>query len=277
MKAFADLGYVDGKTATFDHRFPAEQPERFRTMAQELVDAKPNVIVAVTSLAAVMLHRATSSIPIVIVIAPDPVGQGLAQTLAHPGGNVTGLSLMSIDQTGKHLSLLKEAIPGLTRVGILFDVAQPSIDKTVASYRTAAAGMGLSLDTTEAATAGDIEPGLQRLGGSGCGAVIAAPSSLYFNERARLGAAALRSKTPLFVTIGEEVPYGALMSYGQDFPEYFRRAAGYADRILKGARPGDLPIEQPTTLRLVVNQKAARTLGIVFSPTLLAGADEVIE
>ncbi|MCA0305416.1 MAG: ABC transporter substrate-binding protein [Proteobacteria bacterium] len=275
-KAFADLGYVDGKTIELLHRFPAEQTAQFHAMAQELADAKVDLIVAITVLGVIAARKATSTIPIVGVVMPDPVGTKLVESLARPGGNVTGLSLMSVDLSAKRLSLLKELVPGLARVAVIYDPALPS-QGYIANFRKAAETLGLSLRTLEVATPEAIAPAFQGLAADKVDGVLVANGSMFFTERARLGAAALAARMPTSVNIAEMVPFGALMSYGPDFPDYMRRAAGYADRILKGAQPADLPVEQPTRIKLVLNRKAASALGLAIPPSLLALADDVVD
>ena len=277
-QAFHDLGYIEGKSVILEHRFPAEQPERYRVLARELIALKADVIVAISVLGAIELKKLTSTIPIVFVLMADPVGFGLAASLAHPGGNATGLSLMSIDLSGKRLSLLKEAIPNLSRVALLVDQTDPFRDKFIKANQTAAGALGLSISSVaEIAADEDVEPAFARFADAGAGALICGPGGLLFVERDRIGAAALTRKLPTIAIVAEEVPPGLLMSYGQDFPDYFRRAPSYVDRILKGAKPADLPIEQPTKFKLLINLKAAKELGVTLPPSLLLSADATIE
>jgi putative tryptophan/tyrosine transport system substrate-binding protein len=237
VKAFNDLGYVEGKNIHLDHRFPAENPDRFRILAQELVDEKPDVIIAVTGFGAAEAKRATSTIPIVVTVAYDAVGMGLVESLGRPGGNVTGLSLMAVDLSGKRLELLKEAVPSLSRVALLVDFSTPSKERTIKLHH---------------------------------------PGSALFNWRARIGASALKHRLPVMTYVAEELPHGLLMSYGQDVPDFFRRTVVYTNKILKGAKPADLPVEQPTKFKLVLNLKTAKALGLTFPQTLIVSADEVI-
>src|SRR5229473_1885672 len=276
-KAFNDLGYVEGKNIELEHRFPAEQPDRFRTFARELVERTVDAIIAVTVLGAIEAKRATSTIPIVFVVVSDPIGFGLVESLARPGGNATGLSLMAIDLSGKRLGLLKEAVPNLSRVALLVDPTDPFKQRTFMANQTAAEALGISIWPAEIAAPDDVEPLFAKIARDGADGVVFGAGSLLFNLRARIGAAALAHKLPALAYIAEEVPSGLLMSYGQDLPDYFRRAAAYVDRILKGANPADLPVEQPTKFKLVINIKTAIALGFTVSTTLLASADEVIE
>jgi putative ABC transport system substrate-binding protein len=275
-KAFHELGYVEGKNVELDHRFPAEQPERYRALAQELAESKVDVIVAVTGLGAREAKRATGTIPIVLVADPDPVGNGLAESLAHPGGNVTGLSLMAIDLSGKRLALFKEAVPKLARVAILGDPRDPFSKSSGVAYERAAKPLGLSTQMFEVVTKDEIEQAFSVIARDGFDGACVTGAPLY-NERVQVGASAMAHKVPTLAGNAEQVPYNLLLSYGPDFPDYFRRAVGYVDKILKGAKPGDLPIEQPTRFKLVINLKTAKALGLSVPPSLVATADEVIE
>jgi putative ABC transport system substrate-binding protein len=276
VKAFNDLGYVDGKNIHLDHRFPAEDPDRFRTLARELVDAKPDVIIAVTSRGAVELKKVTSTIPVVMTLVADPLGAGLVESLARPGGSFTGLSLMLVDLSGKRLELLKEAVPNLSRVALLLDPTDPSKQHTIKSNEAAAQALGISLWPVEISTPDDIEPAFAKIAQDRADGVVRGIGSMLFPQRALMGTAALKHRLPVISYIAEEVPHGLLMSYGQDFPEFFRRTVGYVDKILKGARPADLPVEQPTKFKLVLNLKTAKVLGLPIPQTLIVSADEVI-
>jgi putative ABC transport system substrate-binding protein len=275
-KAFHELGYFEGKNIELDHRFPAEQPERFRTLAQALAESKVDVIVAVTGLGAKEAKRATGTIPIVIVADPDPVGNGLVESLARPGGNVTGLSLMIPDLSGKRFELFKEIVPKLARVAVVLDPRDPTSKPASVANERAAKAAGLLIQTFDVTTSDEIEQAFSAIARDGFdgGYVVGAP---MYNERARVGASAMAHKVPTIAANAEQVPYGLLLSYGPDFLDYFRRAVGYVDKLLKGAKPGDLPIQQPTHFKLVINLKAAKALDISVSPSLLATADEVIE
>ena len=277
VKAFNDLGYVEGKNIHLDHRFPAENPDRYRTLGQELIDAKPDAIVAVTVAGAVALKQLTSTIPIVFVLVPDPIASGLVESLARPGANATGLSLMSVDLSGKRLELLKEAVPNLSRVALLLDLFSPLKERQIKANQIAAEALGISLWPAEVSAPDEIEPVFSKIAQDRADAVMRVSGSFLFNERARVGAAALAHRLPIMTYIAEEVPHGFLMSYGQDFPDYFRRAVAYTDRILKGAKPADLPVEQPTKFKLVLNLKTAKALGLTFPQALIVSADEVIE
>jgi len=276
-KAFNDLGYIEGKNIVLKHRFPAENPERFQALARELVDAKPDAIISVTPIGTIELKKLSDTIPIVFVLAADPIGFGFVRSLARPGGNATGPSLMTIDVSGKRLELLKEAVPNLSRVAVLTDVTDPFRDRLVKAYQTSGERWGLSMWPVEIKTPEDIEPAFSKIAQDGANGIVKGGAGLLFVQRERMGASALAHKIPVMTHIAEEVPPGLLMSYGQDFPDFFRRAVAYTDKILKGAKPADLPVEQPTKFKLVLNLKTAKALGLTFPPTLITSADEVIE
>ena len=278
QQAMNDLGYVEGKNIVLEHRFPAENPERFRTLARELVDRKVDAIVAVSFRGAVELKKLTSTIPIVFILVPDPVGSGLVKSLASPGGNATGLSLMSLDLSGKRLELLKEAVPNLSRVALLVDLTDPLKESMIKSHQLAAKTLGISLWPLEIAAPEDIEPVFSKIAQERAdGVVRGTGGGLLYVQRALVGAAAIAHRLPVVTYVAEEVPSGLLLSYGQDLPDFFRRAVSYVDKILKGAKPADLPVEQPTKFKLVLNSKTAKALGITFPQSLLVSADEVIE
>jgi putative ABC transport system substrate-binding protein len=190
-KAFNDLGYVEGNNIHLDHRFPAENPDRFRTLAQELIDAKPDAIIAVTVTGAVVLKQLTSTIPIVFVLVPDPIGSGLVESLARPGGNATGLSLILVDLSGKRLELLNEAVPKLSRVALLIDPTSTVKERTIKANQAAAEALGISLWPAEISAPDEIEPVFSKIAQDRADAVIRVSGSMLFNERARVGAAAL--------------------------------------------------------------------------------------
>ena len=276
-KAFSDLGYIEGKNIVLEHRFPAETPDLFRSLAQALVSGKPDAIIAVTPLGAVELKKLTDTIPIVFVLAADPVGFGFVDSLARPGGNATGPSLMTIDVSGKRLELFKEAVPNLSRVAVLVDLTDPFRDRVIKAYQSSGERLGLSMWPVVIKRPEDIEPAFSKIAQEGGNGIVVGTGGLLFVQRARIGASALNHKIPVLAHIAEEVPPGLLMSYGQDFPDFFRRAVAYTDKILKGAKPADLPVEQPTKFKLVQNLKTTKAFGLTFPPTLITSADEVIE
>ena len=227
--------------------------------------------------AAPAAKRMTSAIPIVFMLAPDPVGTGIVASLARPGNNVTGLSNQSRDLAGKRLELLREVIPDLRSLAVLVNIANaPGGGAEMAAVKAAARTLDLEIITLEVRRAEEIELVLETLNGK-AGAVYVVQDPLFIAARDRISASTLSARLPTMNAAREFVEAGGLMSYGASFPDIFRRAADYVDKILKGAKPGDLPIEQPTKFEVVLNQKTARTLGLILSPTLLARADEVIE
>jgi putative ABC transport system substrate-binding protein len=277
VKAFSDLGYVEGKNIEFFHKFPAEQINRYPILAKELIESDVDIVIAVPPAGAVALKQITSTIPVVFVIMPDPVSAGLVASLAHPGGNMTGLSLLTIDLSSKFLALLKEAVPNLSSVALFVDpqysIMQPRI---IPAYTAATKVLGLSFRSVAISAPDAIEPAFAQARIDHVdGVIVTGP--IFFNERARVGASALAHGIPTISLQAEMVPYGLLISYGQDFPDYFRKAASYADKILRGAKPADLPVEQPTRFKQVINLKAAKALGLTLPSTLLVTADEVIE
>jgi putative tryptophan/tyrosine transport system substrate-binding protein len=275
VKAFSDLGYIEGRNVEFLHRFPAEQIDRYSVFARELLESNVDVVIAVSAAGAIALKQLTSTVPIVFVIVEDPIGVGLVASLARPGGNLTGLSLMVVDLSVKRLALLREALPGLSSVALLVDRQTVKFGR-YQSYEAAAKTLGISLRVVEIPAPDAIEPAFAQAQSDHVdGAVALGP--MLFNERARVGAAALAHRIPTIAGVAEMVPYGLLMTYGPDFPDYFRRAAGYVDKILHGAKPADLPVEQPTRFKQVINLKAANALGLTIPQSLLVTTDDVIE
>jgi putative tryptophan/tyrosine transport system substrate-binding protein len=278
VKAFNDLGYVEGKNIHLEQRFPAENPELFRKLGQELVDAHPAVLIAITTIGAVTLKKLTSSIPIVFVFVTDPLAFGLVDSLARPGGNATGPSLMAVDLSGKRLELLKQVVPNLSRVALLTDLKTDATrERTIKANQAAAEALGITLWPVGIAGAEDVEPVFATIAQDHADGVVRGTSGgLFFSLRARIGAAAIAHKLPLITYDANEMPYGPLLSYGPDFSDQVHHAVAYVDKILKGAKPADLPVEQPTRLKLVLNQKTAKALGLTFPQGLLISADEVI-
>ena len=279
VKAFNELGYVDGKNIHLDQRFPAENPELFRKLGQELVDAHPALLIAITTIGAVTLKKLTSSIPIVFVFVTDPLGFGLVDSLARPGGNATGPSLMAVDLSGKRLELLKQVVPGLSRVALLTDLKTDATrERTIKANQAAAEALGITLWPVGIAGAEDVEPVFAKIAQDHADGVVRGTSGgLFFSLRARIGAAAIAHKLPLITYDANEMPYGPLLSYGPDFSDQVHRAVAYVDKILKGADPADLPVEQPTRLKLVLSQKTAKALNLTFPQSLIVSADEIIE
>jgi putative ABC transport system substrate-binding protein len=276
IDTLSSLGYVDGKTAEFIQRFPATQSE-IRGRASELIDSNVDVIVAISVVGAHDVSELTHSIPIVVVFATDLVGTGLAESLAHPGGNVTGLSLMSEDLNAKRLSLLREAVPTLKRVTVLLDPGTPYRQRFAGTHANAGKTVGIPLREVGVSTPDAIDRAFAEMVNDGTEGVVVAAGPMMNRESTHIGAAALANRIP---TMGYQpglAQDGLLMAYGQDYDEFARKAAVYVDKILKGAKPANLPIEQPTEFKLAINLKTANALGLKIPVSLIVSADEVIE
>jgi putative ABC transport system substrate-binding protein len=276
VKALADLGYIEGKTAQLILRLPDTRPDITR-FARELIENLVDVILAVSSLGAYEAKQLTSSVPIVFVYSADPIGAGLVNSLAHPGGNVTGLSLMGGDLIAKRLGLLKEAVPMMSRVTLLYDPAVLFFKSELSAQQSTAEVLRLQLRPLSTPTPDAIDQAFAELVSDGTEGVTVATQPMMTQESARIAAAALARRIP---TVGYHpgmAQDGLLMSYGQDFTEYLRKAADYVDKILKGAKPADLPVEQPTVLKLAINLKTAKALGLTIPTPLLIAADQLIE
>jgi putative tryptophan/tyrosine transport system substrate-binding protein len=277
VEGFRAIGHIDGQTIILEHRFPNEMPERFRSMAAELVSLNVDVLVSSGNNAASYAKNATATIPVVAMLISDPVGTKLVESLARPGGNVTGLSFFISELIGKRLQLLKEVIPGVSRVAQLVNplarISQLYIDLT----QTAADQLGLRVERFEARSAAEIEPAFAAMARAGMQAVLTNADGLAYSQRELIGQLAIKTRVPAVVFMRETLVPGTLFSYGVDSVVICRRAAVYVDKILKGAKPGELPVEQPTRFEFLVNLKTAKALGITVPPLLLARADEVIE
>jgi putative tryptophan/tyrosine transport system substrate-binding protein len=275
MRGFADLGYVDGKTALFEHRYADEQYDRFPDLAKELVSTNVNVIMASILPAARAAAQVTKTIPIVFVIVSDPVTSGLADSLARPGRNLTGMSNVADDLTAKRVQIFKQAIPGLRRMGLIFN---PEAQSPVREeYRAAAKALGIETTVLEVRSPADIEEALANAVAQRFEGVAAAPDSMIFNARERLAAWALRHRVPMMGANLDTVQAGALIAYGPNHADIFRRSAAIVDKILKGEKPGDIPVQRPVKFNLRINLRTAKVLDVDISPALLALADEVIE
>ena len=277
-EGFEKLDYVDGQTVVFDECYAAEDPERFKSCAAELVGRHVDVLIAGSVPAALAAQRATSTIPIVLVANPDPVGLKLVASLSHPGGNITGLSTIAFDLAAKRVQILKEALPALSGVALLVNPNAPGdATRLLAEMTPALDQLHLKADAVEAHQPGEIAGALDRVVSGGFGAVIVSQNALFFNERKQIADLALQRRLPTMVPADLFVEAGALMSYGPSWPPLFRRAAVFADRIFKGAKPADLPVEQPTIFALTINRRTADALVLKLPPTLLGRADQVIE
>jgi putative ABC transport system substrate-binding protein len=276
-----DLGYVEGRNLVIEYRSAEGKLERLPALAAELVALKVDVIVAGGGTpAALAAKQATKTIPIVFVPLADPVTSGLVTSLARPGGNVTGLSVLLPELVGKCLEQLTQAVPGVSRVAVLW---QPGAypERTgkdmLKGADVAARALGVRLQFLEARGPADFDRAFSDMTRARAGALTVLTSNMLLGERRRLVDLAAKNRLPAVYTWREFVDAGGLMSYGADLADSFRRAATYVDKILKGARPGDLPIEQPTKFELVINLKTAKALGLTIPPSLLARADQIIE
>jgi putative ABC transport system substrate-binding protein len=275
-----DLGYVEGRNVVIEYRDSEGKPERLAARAAELVALNVDVIVAPGTLAALAAKRATATIPIVVPTIGDAVTDGLVKSLARPGGNVTGLSNLTPELVGKCMQLLKEAVPGATRVAVLTHSGSATA-KTDREYVTQAraAGrlLGYAVQLVEARRPVDIDGAFAEMTRWGANALVVLPYATLLQERTRIVAMAASERLPAVYAYRENVEAGGLISYGADLTDQFRRSAAYVARILKGANPGDLPVEQPTKFELVINLKTAKALGLTIPPSLLLRADQVIE
>jgi putative ABC transport system substrate-binding protein len=271
-----ELGYIDGVNIGIEYRLTAGDYDRLPAMAADLVRLPVDVIVTDTQRSAHAAQEATRTIPIVAATAgADPVAAGLAASLAHPGGNLTGFTSGDIELSGKRVQLLKETLPGVSRVAALRNPANPlsSLQATEASARA----LGLQLRPIAAAGPDEIAAGVEAAVGDGAEALVVLPDAMFWNERRRIVTLAAQHKLPAIYEEREYTNDGGLISYGRDVSEQFRQAAGYVEKILKGAKPADLPIQQPTKFELVVNLKTAQALGLTIPYSILMRADEVIE
>ena len=271
-----ELGWIEGRTIAIEYRWAEGRTERAAEIAAEFVRRKVDVIVTSGTAVVVAAKQATSVIPIVFAATGDPVGTGLVASLARPGGNVTGLSLQHTDLVGKRLELLREVVPGLRRLAILANVGNPAVVLEMREVEAAARTLGLEVITAEIQRGEDIVPAFEALNGR-ADALYVVADPLVFNHRIRINTLALAARLPTMHALREGVEVGGLMSYGPNYPDLFRRAADYVDKILRGAKPADIPVEQPTKFDLVINLTTAKALGLDVPPTLLARADEVIE
>jgi len=275
VQRLRELGWIEGRTVTIEYRWSEGRSERFAEIAAEFVRLKVDVIVAAGG-AVLAAKRATSVIPIVFPVATDPVGGGLVTSLARPGGNVTGLSVQFTDLAGKRLELLREVVPGLRRLAIIANIGYPSAVLEMDEAQAAARALGLEVATSEIRRAEDIAPAFEALKGRAEALYIAA-DPLVTTNRIRINTLALGARLPTMHGFRELAEAAGLMSYGPSFPDLYRRAGDYVDKILRGMKPGDIPVEQPTKFDLVINLTTAKALGLTIPESFLLRADEVIE
>jgi putative tryptophan/tyrosine transport system substrate-binding protein len=277
LRGMAELGHVEGRDIDLERRYAAGELNRLPVLANELVKLKPDVIVTSTSAAALALVQVTQSIPIVATAMVDPVGFGLAASEARPGGQVTGI-LISLDTLpGKQLALALEVVPGAAKVGVLLNALNPTTAIYRAGIEAAAASFAIKLVPVEVRRGDDLDAAFQAFVHEQVELVFVAQDSLLLSERARLATLATAAHLPTMYGLREHVEVGGLICYGINVAENFRRAATFVEKILKGAKAGNMPIEWPVRLELLVNLKTAKSIGLVISESFLVRADEVIE
>jgi putative ABC transport system substrate-binding protein len=268
---------MEGRNLVIDYRWAEGQYERLPLLAAQLVASGVDVIVAATPPAMHALRSTTTSIPIVMIAVPNPVGAGYVASLSRPGGNITGLSNISVDLSSKYLELLRAALPLLSRVAVLANPKHPNHADMLHNAQISAGRSDIRILVFEASTASEIESAIAAIARERAEAMIVLPDAFYSNQRHRLAAHAMKYRLPTMFWTRELVESGGLMSYGQSNAEHFRLAAAYVDKILRGAKPGDLPVEQPTRVELIINRGTAKALGLALPRDLLARADLVIE
>jgi putative ABC transport system substrate-binding protein len=276
VQRLRELGWVEGRTVAIEYRWGEEIPERYAAIAAEFVRLKVDVIVTGGTLPIAAAKQATAAIPIVFAAAGDPLGTGLVASLARPGGNVTGLSVQQSDSAAKRLELLRELVPGVRRLAILIHIDNPSTTLDLRAVQAAADTLGLDVVMAEVHRAEDIAPAIAAAKGR-ADALYVATDPLLNTDRARIAAWAIEARLPTMCGFRELVEAGGLASYGPSIPDLFRRAAEYVDKILRGAKPADIPVEQPTKFALTVNLATAKSLGLRIPESFLVRADEVIE
>ena len=275
VRGLRELGWIEGRTVAIEYRFAEGREERYVEIMDEFVRSKVDVIATVGA-ALYAAKQATSTIPIVFAIAADPVGMGLIASLARPGGNITGLSMQQTDAAPKRLELLREIIPDLRRLAIMANAEGSGALLDVREVQAGARTLGLDVVMLEVRRAEEIAPAFQAVKNR-AEALYVVGDPLLTTNRLRIVTFALTARLPTMSNFGEFVKAGGLVSYGTSIPDMFRRAGGYVDKILRGAKPADLPVEQPTKFDLVINLITAQAFGLTIPPTLLARADEVIE
>ena len=272
-----ELGYLEGRNVAFESRGADGKVEQLAGLATELIGLKVDVIVTAGSEAVLAAKQATSTIPIVMAIVSDPVGLGIIASLARPGGNVTGVTDLDIEQIGKRLELLKELVPGLSRVALVWKRGHPKEQEALREAEVAARSVGIRLQRVGVREPDEFQGAFTAMTREHAGAFLVVADTMFSTHRVRLVDLAAKGRLPAIFWRREFVEAGGLMSYGSSYSEQYRHAATYVDKILKGAKPADLPVEQPTKFELVINLKTAKALGLTIPPSVLARADEVIE
>ena len=276
VQRMRELGWVEGHNLAIEYRWAEGRTERLAELANDLVRLKVDVVVTHNTPGPLAAKEATSTIPIVFATAGDPVGTGIVASLARPGGNVTGLSSQTPDVAGKRIELLREVVPDLHRLAVLADTDNPFVKLDVSQLQQAGAGLGVEVATFEMRRGEDIDPAFQTLK-SRAQALYVPATPVAMVNRVRINTLALAAHVPTMLGVREYVEAGGLMSYGPNWPHMWARAADFVDKILRGAKPGDIPVEQPTKFDFVMNLTTAKALGLTVPDKLLALADEVIE
>jgi putative ABC transport system substrate-binding protein len=276
LQRLGELGWIEGRTVAIEYRWAEGHMERFAQIAAEFVKLKVDVILVTATPAVLAAKQASSVIPIVFTTVTDPVVTGLVASMARPGGNVTGLSQQTTQLGGKRLDLLREILPRLRQVAVIYNPANPSTVSEMEEVRVAARTLGLEIAALEVRRAQDVAPGINLLKGRAEALYVLTDPFVAINQL-QINALALEARLPTMHALREYVESGGLMSYGASFSDLFRHAGDYVDRILRGAKPAEMPVEQPTKFELVISLKAAKELGLTIPPLLLARADEVIE
>jgi putative ABC transport system substrate-binding protein len=276
VRRLHELGWIEGSTVEIEYRWAEGHTERWSEFAADLVRLKVSVIVTYATPLTIAAKRATSVIPIVFAASSDPVGSGLVASLARPGGNVTGLSNQSIDAVSKRVELLRDVVPNLHRLAVLANESNPMSRRQAEEVQAAAHALGLEVAPLDVRRADDIAPAFAALDGR-ADALYVTGEPLFFNNKLTISALALKARLPDMHILREEVVAGGLLSYGASFPDLFRRAAELVDKVLRGTKPADIPVEQPTKFDLIINLTTAKALGLTIPESFLLRADEVIE
>jgi putative ABC transport system substrate-binding protein len=277
LRGLRDVGWVDGKNLTIEYRYAEGKKERLPELVTDLVRQKVDIIVTTVTLDTLAAKNATAEIPIIMVAVGDPVATGFVRSLARPGGNITGLSQMTPDLSGKRLELLKEIVPAVSAVALLFDPEDQLSVLDAKEARLSAQRLGIEVHSLEVSSTLDLDRILHEAVTSRVGALVIMPAPILFENLKLIADFAIQNHLPSTFHLREFAAAGGLISYGVDRSDLFRRAASYVDKILKGANPADLPVEQPTRFELVINLRTSKTLGLAIPPNLMSLADEVIE
>jgi putative tryptophan/tyrosine transport system substrate-binding protein len=277
QRRLQDLGWIEGQNVLLDHRFAAGDTERLRTYAAELVNLRPDIITCAGAIPLAVLRQQTQSIPLVFAAVTDPVGGGFIDSLAHPGGNITGFTNFQYAMVEKWLQLLREIAPSSRRVGLFQNPQNADWLGYLGAAKAAAASLGAELVPSPVSSVAEIERDISALARESNGGIVALPDAFLISNRDLLVALAGRHRLPAIYPFRQFSSSGGLISYGPDMADLFRGAASYVDRILKGDKPADLPVQAPTKFELVVNLKTAKALGLAIPQSVLLRADEVIE